>query len=139
MTTSPTGLTVIVDGAALTSPQTFRWSEGSTHTIGAPSVIGSGGTRNNFMSWNDGGTESHTVITPATSSTYTAQYQTQYLLSPVVLPANAGNILVTPTSVDGFYNAGTVLQTIATANTGYFFGSWSGAATGSDLFNPARR
>ena len=137
ITTLPSGLTVIVDGATQTSPYTAKWAAGSTHAIGVPSTTGSGGTRNVYQAWSDGGAVAHTITTPATSSTFTAQFNTQYQLAASVSPAGAGNILVSPPAQlsDGFYDAGTVLQAIATANTGYFFNTWSGDAAGTT--NPA--
>jgi hypothetical protein len=122
-------LSIVVDGSTLVSPQTFRWQAGTTHTIGAPSPQNSTGTRDLFLSWNDGGTQNHTITTPSTSSTYTAQFDTQYLLTPTANPSTGGSVLITPTSPDGYYDSGTALQAIATANTGYVFGTWSGAAT----------
>src|SRR5262249_22692290 len=34
VTTNPSGLSITVDGATLTAPQTFQWTPGSSHTIG---------------------------------------------------------------------------------------------------------
>jgi WD40 repeat protein len=135
VTTNPQGLNMVVDEATTASPQTFRWLAGTTHTIGVPSPQGSSGTRNVFESWSDAGSQSHTITTPSTSSTYTAQFNPQYLLTPAVSPGASGSILVTPTSTDGYYDAGTTVQAVASANLGYVFGTWSGAASGTT--NPA--
>jgi len=135
VTTNPPGLNIVVDGTTTASPQTFRWQAGSTHTIGAPAPQGSSGTRNQFSFWSDAGTQTHTITTPATPATYTAQFNSQYLLTPAVTPGAAGSVLLTPTSPDGYYDAGTVVQAVATANVGYVFGSWSGDAAGTA--NPA--
>jgi uncharacterized repeat protein (TIGR01451 family) len=134
VTTSPAGLNIVVDGATTASPQTFRWAAGSTHTIGAPSPQGSSGTRNIFGNWSDGGAQTHTITTPSTGTTYTAQFNQQYLLTPSV-SSGGGSILVSPTSIDGYYDSGTTVQAVATPNLGYVFGTWSGAATGTT--NPA--
>jgi uncharacterized repeat protein (TIGR01451 family) len=135
VTTNPQGLNIVVDGATTVSPQTFRWLAGTTHTIGVPSPQGGSGTRNVFANWSDAGAQSHTITTPSTSSTYTAQFNPQYLLTPSVSPGGSGSILVTPASVDGYYDAGTIVQAVANANLGDVFGTWSGAATGTT--NPA--
>jgi uncharacterized repeat protein (TIGR01451 family) len=134
VSTSPSGLPIVVDGATLTSPQTFRWTAGTTHTVGAVSTTGSGGTRNIFQSWNDGGSASHSITTPSSSTTYSAAYNTQYLLTPAVSPANSGSVLSTPISADGFYDSGAAVQAVAAPNAGYFFGSWSGTVI--DIANP---
>src|SRR5262249_19873939 len=109
--------------------QTFSWTLGSTHTIATSSPQGSGGTRNVFASWSDGGAISHTV-TPSTATTYVANFTTQFLLTT---SASGGTITPTPASPggDGFYNSGTSVQLSATPNSGQQFSSWSGDATGT--------
>src|SRR5204862_521142 len=55
VTTNPPGLSITVDGLSLIAPQSFNWAPGSSHTIGATSPQGSGGSREVFASWSDGG------------------------------------------------------------------------------------
>ena len=118
--TSPTGLanSIVVDTITYTSPQTFVWVAGSSHTIGAVSPILTTGTQYLWMSWSDGLGQSHGITVPSTATTYTATYQTQYQVTytqtgcslTVSLPAtewvNAGGSAVgvfpsTVTSTDG--------------------------------------
>ncbi|MGO9270375.1 MAG: choice-of-anchor D domain-containing protein [Terriglobia bacterium] len=135
VTTDPQGLDLVIDGATLASPQTFRWAAGTTHSIGVPSPQGGSGTKNVFANWSDGLSQNHKITTPSTGATYTATFTPQYLLTPAVSPGAAGSILISPTSTDGYYDSGTAVQAVATANLGYVFGTWSGDATGTE--NPA--
>ena len=53
VTSLPAGLTVLVDGAAVTTPATFNWALGSQHTLDvAPGVQVGGGSANVFGRWN---------------------------------------------------------------------------------------
>jgi hypothetical protein len=79
--TSPAGLagSIVVDGTTYTSPQTFNWVSGDTHTINAVSTISGGsGTEYVWVSWSDGLDQSHAITVPSTATTYTANYQTRY-------------------------------------------------------------
>ncbi len=123
--TSPAGLGFSVDGSAFTSGQTPIWSYGSNHTIATTSPqSGAPGTRYAFAGWTDSGAISHSVSGAASSTTYTANFDTQYQLSTAVSPAGAGT--VTPAS-GGYATAGSTVGLLATASVGYIFLSWTGA------------
>jgi uncharacterized protein (TIGR03437 family) len=76
--TNPTGLQVIVDGATVTTPQTYaNWALSSQHTMAIPLGISNSGLQAQadalsqgvfyyqFARWNDGGQASHAItITP---------------------------------------------------------------------------
>jgi hypothetical protein len=124
---SPAGLSMTVDGAGCTSPCTLQWTPGSTHTIAAATQAGTTGTQYVFTSWSDSGAASHTVTGPASATTYTAAFTTQYFLTTAASPTAGGPI--NPAS--GWYNAGVVVAVSATANSGYQFGGFSGALTGT--------
>ncbi|MBL8179016.1 MAG: CAP domain-containing protein, partial [Bryobacterales bacterium] len=113
VTTNPTGRTFTVDGASYSSPQVFNWTPGSQHTIATASPQSSGGTRYNFANWSDAGPISHSITTPASAATYTANFTTQYLLTTTVSPNGSGSISPSPSSADGYYNAGAVVQLTA--------------------------
>jgi len=155
ITSSPTGSGFVkVDGAAITTPQTFTWTIGSSHTLEALSPVEVGGTRYAWVSWSDGGGQSHTYTTPSSSQTVTANFNaTQYLLTVRTsgLPASAGSTKVYINGVaatddygvsqinDGsangwrkWYNVGVTVQVnIESPVGGYAFSQWSGDATGS--------
>ena len=122
--TNPAGLQFSVDGgAAQTAPQTLSLSPG-THTIAvATTQAGGAGTQYVFSSWNDGGAASHSITVTGSAATYTASFTTQYQLTTSASPAAGGT--VTP-ATGAFYNAGTMVNLTATANSGYQFSSWSG-------------
>jgi len=124
---SPTGLALTVDGASCTSPCSFGWTAGSTHTIAAATQAGTAGTQYVFASWSDGGAATHTVTAPSTATTYTATFGTQYFLTTAANPAAGGS--VTPAS--GWYDAGSAVPVSAAANSGYQFTGFSGALTGT--------
>ena len=131
ITTNPAGLSFTADGTAFTTSHTFSWVVGGIHTISTTTPQGAGGTRYAFSSWSDGGAISHTITTPGGATTYTATFITQYQLTTSASPASEGIVVVNPTSSDGFYNSGALVQVVAGANTGYLFSGWSGDLTGS--------
>jgi hypothetical protein len=71
--TAPSGLTIVVDSVTYTAPQTFSWAPGSAHTIATVSPQTSS-FRYLFMNWSDGGAAAHTVNTPSSATTYTANF-----------------------------------------------------------------
>jgi uncharacterized protein (TIGR03437 family) len=130
VTTNPAGRTIVVDGANLTAPQTFNWTPGSSHTLGAPSPQGSG-ARYLYSNWSDGGAQTHTVTAPNTSTTYTANYTLQYLLTTQASPTAGGKVTANPDSPDGYYSNGTTVQLTAAGNCGYQFANFGGDLTGA--------
>jgi hypothetical protein len=74
-------LKVKVDSVEYTESQFFYWTDGSSHTIEAPSPqTGSDGKNYVFQSWSDGGARVHT-ITPTFDTTITAVYSTSESVS----------------------------------------------------------
>lgn len=132
--TAPAGLQILVDGVAYTSPQVFQWSAGSVHTIGTTSPQGNSQTRYVFATWSDGGAISHSVTAPATATTITANFTTQYALGVVIAPISSGSVTASPASPDGFYSAGTTVQLTAQPLVTYSFAGWTGDLTG--ITNP---
>jgi len=128
--TVPTGLTIVVDSASFTAPHTFNWIAGSNHTVSVASPQGSS-PRNVFVSWSDGGGISHSVTAPAAGATYTATFNSQFLLTTAVAPAGGGTVAASPSSSDGYYNNGTSVQLTAAAGAGYNFANWSGDLGGA--------
>jgi len=124
--TSPSGRSFTVDGITYTTPQTFSWVLGNSHTIATTSPQ-SGGTGIQYLwsTWSDGGATSHTVA-PTVGTTYTANFTTQYYLT---MGYGTGGSSVSPGS--GWYNSGTSMGLGATPASGYNFSSWTGSGTGS--------
>ena len=122
---TPAGRSFSVDGNPYTSPQTFTWNSGSSHTIATTSPqSGDAGVQYVFSGWSDSGAISHTV-SPTVDTTYTADFTTQYYLTT---SAGSGGS-VTPPS--GWHDSGQSVQIQATADSGYAFTTWTGTGSGS--------
>ena len=131
ITSSPTGLGfVVIDGTPITTPQVFTWIEGSTHTLAANSPVSGGtGIQYVWLSWSDGGSQSHAITVPSSPSTYTANFKRQYMLTVSVSPTGGGAL----SASTGWRDEGTTVPVMATPDSGYFFYYWSldGANVGS--------
>jgi hypothetical protein len=123
--TSPSGLSLILDGTAYTAPRTFSWPSGSTHQIATTSPQSGGqGTQYVWSGWSDGGAMSHTV-SATSNAVITAAFTPQYYLT-----VNAGTGgAVNPGS--GWYNGGTGVSIAATPSAGHTFCGWAGSGAGS--------
>ena len=123
--TNPSGLKVTVGGVSQSTPYTWSCTSGSI-SVGVPSPQGgSTGTQYVYSNWNDGGSQSRTINCPASSTTYTANFTTQYLLT---MNAGTGG---TVSPATGYYNAGQSVTISATPTAGYTFAGWSGSGTGN--------
>ncbi len=124
ITTAQAGPVFSVDGAAYDATRTFMWNAGDTHTVSVAQTQTLSNVQYLFNSWSDGGSASHQITVPASATTLTASFQTQYLFTASPGPGGA----ISPAT--GFYNAGTLTVT-AIPNAGYTFASFSGAVNGS--------
>jgi len=123
VTTSPGSLLVTVDGTTYTAPQSFNWVVGSSHTLNTTSPqAGPAGSQYVWSSWSQGGTQSQTVTAPSSSTTYTANFTTQYQLTMVASPLADGS--VTPPSGQ-YFASGASIAVTATANAGFAFNNWT--------------
>jgi hypothetical protein len=73
--TTPSGLKLEVAGETITAPKTVVSWDGYRLALNAPLQRDSAGKWWSFSSWSDGGAASHTVTTPATSTTYRATFE----------------------------------------------------------------
>jgi hypothetical protein len=80
VTSNPPGLSVIVDGNAVTTPQSFAWKLKSTHTlaVAAPAQTLPGGGTYVYGRWNDNAAASHSITVAPGNHT---------LAQPVTSPA----------------------------------------------------
>lgn len=132
--TNPTGRSFSVDGTSYTSAQSFNWIAGSNHTISTTSTqAGATGTQYVWTKWSDGLAISHGITVPNASTTYTATFDTQHMLT---MNAGTGGG-VSP--LTAFFNSGQNVQITATANSGFIFNGWTGTGAGSftGTSNPA--
>ena len=70
---SPSGLQLTVGSSTSTTPFTREVIEGSNNTVSAPSPQTLTGTNYGWVSWSDGGAQSHNIVANA-AATYTATY-----------------------------------------------------------------
>lgn len=129
ITSNIPGLQITVDGAIYSSPQTFMWTPGSSHTISVSSPqSGGAGTKYVFSSWSDGGSEAHTITAAPSASTYTATFTTQYSLTTSASPSGEGTVM--PPGVN-WYESGQNVSVSASSSPGYSFLTWTGDLSGS--------
>jgi Divergent InlB B-repeat domain/HYDIN/CFA65/VesB-like, Ig-like domain len=128
--TSPSGLSFSIDSTSYTSSQTLPLAIGSAHTLTTTSPQpGTTGTEYAFSQWSDGTTTTTDNIMVSTgTTTYTAQFTTEYLLTTKANPTADGSVSVNTTSPtgDSYYPSGTQVSIMANPNTGYKFTSWTG-------------
>jgi hypothetical protein len=127
----PSGLQVTVDGVGYLTPASFNWTPGSSHSVGTPSPQYSpdSRTRYSFSSWSQGGTQSQTLIAPDAGTTYTATFDTDYLLDLTSSPLGSGSFQRSPPGP--WYPPSQSVSITADTAAGYSFSSWAGDATGS--------
>lgn len=73
--TDPAGLRLTVGSSSGTTPFSRTVIAGSKNSISAPSPQTLGGTTYGFVSWSDGGPQSHDIVAPGAAATYTATYK----------------------------------------------------------------
>ncbi len=70
-------LMLAVNSTARAAPFSTTVVVGSNNSVSAPSPQTVSGSTYDFSSWSDGGAQSHTIVAPATNTTYTANYSTR--------------------------------------------------------------
>lgn len=124
---SPLNLNVVVDTVSYLAPRSDIWNTASAHTLNVASPqAGAAGTQYGFLSWSDGGAQSHSVA-PVVDTTYTANFTTQYTLTTSVTGANGS---VQPAS-GLWYNSGSTAQLTAIPDSGYVVSAWTGDCSGA--------
>ncbi len=130
ITSNPTGSGfVTVDGSAIATPQSYWWDPVSSHVIAANSPVSCGsGCQYSWMSWNDGGGQSHSITASSAATTYTATFQQQYSLT-------VSSVYDSPNPGSEWLNAGSSVTASVSSpvsggsGTQYVCTGWSG--TGS--------
>jgi hypothetical protein len=145
ITTSPAdvGIGALIDNAFWYTPKNFslyydtNWTAGSEHTLGinSPQLPYSVNTQYVFQSWSDGGAQTHTISVPSVNSIFSAAMTPQFVPVYYANEECAGSISVSPTStMNGFYDSGTVLTFTETPASGWTFTEWQNDLTG--MTNP---
>ncbi len=143
---SPTGLTLTLEGQPHVTPYAITGVVGMERDLGAPTPQVVGPDSMVWVSWSDAGAAAHTVVTPGANTTYTATYQVvavvnQHPTVNITAPtAGASIVQNTPTTVSA--NAadpdGTVVSvqffdgaaSLGTDNTAPYSVTWTPATTG---------
>lgn len=128
ITANPSGASITADSVAYATPATFTWNVGSVHTIAGVNMSTSG-MRTTFVSWSDGGAQSHSITASTTVTTYKVDYAVAYSVKAVATPG--GSATVSPASADAFYANGTTVGLQATSGAGYCFTGWTGLIAGA--------
>lgn len=142
VSTWPAGLRVIVDGTAVTAPQTFNWPLGSTHTLevaeGAQALNGS---MHVFGNWGNLGARRQTItVTPGTGSPtepttapaitlYTANFA-RYLAIDTSNSEGQGTVTISPAGtvfpgVGTFYLERQIYTITANPAAGFSLAGWT--------------
>jgi glucose/arabinose dehydrogenase len=74
LNTQPSGLRLEVNGTSISGPTTLTSWQGYALNVNAPTQLDSSGQPYAFASWSDGGAAAHTIVTPASASSYTASF-----------------------------------------------------------------
>ena len=132
LATIPGGLTVNVDGANYTAPTNFTWATNSAHTLSLADaqLSADGHARYPFLSWNDGGAQTHVITTPLFDTNYTANFCTEFRLDIAGVPAEGGKVTLVPSG--SWYPRNELVSLIANPDPGYTFLSWSGVDSQSN-------
>jgi uncharacterized protein (TIGR03437 family) len=130
---SPQGLNFTVDGTSCSTPCVLNKASGSTSQVTIPATIpASPGSEFGFTGWSDGSNATVRTLTYGPNTlTLTAGYQTAFQLITGTNPANSGSFTLSPSSPDGFYPSGTVVNISAVANGGFKFAHWAGDLAGT--------
>ncbi|MEE9340739.1 MAG: hypothetical protein V3V21_03650, partial [Thermoplasmata archaeon] len=89
ISSTPVPVTVTIDGLQYTTPQSYWWLDGSSHSISAIDIqdVGSG-VRYVYASWSDSGARTHNVVADGVKTltvTYTTQYEVTIATNPTSL------------------------------------------------------
>jgi CSLREA domain-containing protein len=133
--TSPAGLGFMIGSNSYTMAQTQSLTVGTPYTLAttSPQNLGITGVQYVFSAWSSGtvnGTDSVSLTPTATTTSDTAMFTTQYLLT---VNAGTGGTIAAATAPNGFYNAATSQTIAATPNAGYYFSGWTGANSPTDI------
>jgi uncharacterized protein (TIGR03437 family) len=129
---SPSGLTLQVDGSNCVTPCNVDRATGATFQVTAPTQFKMGqGARLDFGTWSDGGASNHAITVSQNYATVTASYSTLYQLNATSNPGNGSAFKMSPSSSDMFYTQGTQVNVTAMPNPGFKFGHWTGDLAGS--------
>ncbi len=128
-TNPSSALPLTVDGATYSSPQTFQWAAGGSHTLGVPNTIvtypGNGTTRVTFNGWNQPlyGANGNVYWVPTTGSgvySVTANVSIAYIAEPQTITfAALPNVTlgVSPITLSATASSGLTVSYVSTTTS----------------------
>jgi glucose/arabinose dehydrogenase len=144
---SPSGLTLTLDGQPRTAPFSLLGVVGMERDLGAPTPQVVAADSLEWQSWSDAGPALHTIVTPAVNTTYTATYQVvatvnQHPVVNITAPAPGATITqgtlspitATASDPDGTITSVEFLDgttSLGTDNTAPYGVTWAPAALGT--------
>ncbi len=134
ISSSPQGLTLTIDGTSYLTPVRFAWTAGSTHalSLAASQTAGNNTVHYQFTGWDNASTATTRSVTAGSAAAeFTASFSTKYLLTTEA--AGSGTVTVSPSSPDGYYDAGTKVQITAVPKSGSILCYWLGDLSGGTL------
>jgi hypothetical protein len=129
LATNPPNLSVIVGGVSYASPKTITAPAGTVYSVSTSTPQGSASTQFVFANWSNGSPQSFTLTMPTSTSTLTANFSTQYLVTGSA--GTGGSVSLSGGNSGGFYPANSSVTLTATPATGYCFSSWTGLNAGT--------
>jgi uncharacterized protein (TIGR03437 family) len=133
ITSTAPHVSITVDNARVFSPASFLWEPGSQHQISVPERVNTFVTSivHQFQNWSHGAGSVHAYTAGAESATLTANFRTTYSISArEATGPQPGNIRLTPSSPDGFYDHGLLLTVEGLDTTTGRFLHWAGGLGG---------
>ncbi len=133
LTSTPSGITMQVDGTTCVTPCTFNREPGATLSVTTPDkVTQSDAARYDFFGWVDRDSKLTQSITfDSNVQNLHAHYRGAYLLTVQADPSDATTFTFSPTSPDGFYIEGTAVSVTVNEKDGFKFQAWGGDGNGT--------
>jgi photosystem II stability/assembly factor-like uncharacterized protein len=128
--TIPSGLALLIDGQVVAGPYYARWAPGSLHQVDAI-LTQTADTRHEFVSWSDGGAESHTVTATGGNQFLTLAVRQLHRLTTASDPANGGTFEIDPPTPLGLHPLNSFVTAVATPAPDHRFTGFSGDPSGS--------
>jgi uncharacterized protein (TIGR03437 family) len=130
--TSPSGITVQVDGTDCSTPCIFDRAAGTSLRVAAPgSMALSDNTRLDLSNWSDGGSADHAVTFGSDSRVVSAVYRTSYRLTTSADPGDSVTYAFDPAAPDMFYAEASQVNVTAQTKQGFKFRRWAGDLSGT--------
>jgi len=131
--TIPPGNRLLVDGILHQGPVFADWAPGSEHTI-EPYLLQTEDTRQEFVSWSNGGSQSQVFVGTGLNEWPTAVLKVLHRLRMQVSPPEGGSIRVNPASEEGddFYPVQSFVQLVAVPAADHRASGWTGELSSVD-------